>query len=505
MFTRILIANRGEIAVRIIRACREMGIVSATVFSEIDRKALHVRLADEAYPIGASPASESYLDMRKIVAAAGRCGAQAVHPGYGFLAENPEFAGLVESEGFVFIGPPPGAIRLLGDKIEARKTMRAAGIPIVPGSEAQIESEEQAAAVSETLGYPVLIKAAAGGGGKGIRIVRKKEEIRAALDIASSEARSAFADSRVYIEKYLDRPRHVEVQILADRYGAVVNLGERECSIQRRYQKMIEESPSPVVDEPMRRRLGETAVAAARAADYVNAGTMEFLVDKDRDFYFLESNTRLQVEHPVSELVTGIDIVKEQIKIAAGERLSFGQGDVRRQGAALECRINAEDPDNDFLPSCGTVGSYLEPAGPGVRVDSGLYEGCEIPLLYDPIVAKLITWGTDRGEAIRRMVRSLAEYRIAGVATSVPFHRKVMANPRFLSGDLSTHFIEEEFGREAQDARRTGDESTQVAAIVSAWVDYRERKKPPAACRETRAEESKWKTEGRQRGLRQLS
>ncbi|MCJ7578219.1 MAG: ATP-grasp domain-containing protein, partial [candidate division Zixibacteria bacterium] len=347
MFRKVLIANRGEIAVRIIRACREMGIKTVAVFSEIDRKALHVRFADEAYPIGPAPSAQSYLDMEKIIEKAKESGAEAIHPGYGFLAENPVFVKMVESEGLIFIGPPSSAVELLGDKIAARKTMKNAGVPIVPGTEVEIASEEQAISIAEKIGFPILIKAVGGGGGKGMRIVRQKSELKEALRGASSEASSAFADPRIYIEKYLEKPRHVEIQILADKYGNVIHLGERECSIQRRHQKVVEESPSPIVDEKMRKAMGEQAVKAAKATGYVNAGTMEFLVDQDRKFYFLESNTRLQVEHPVTEMVTGIDLAKEQIKIASGMKLSYKQEDIKWKGSAIECRIYAEDPENN--------------------------------------------------------------------------------------------------------------------------------------------------------------
>ena len=355
MFKKILIANRGEIAVRVIRACREMGITSVAVFSEIDRKALHVRLADEAYLIGPPPSSQSYLVMEKIIEIAKKSKAEAIHPGYGFLAENPDFVELVEKEGLIFIGPPAKAVRLLGDKMEARKTMLSSEVPVVPGAKEKIESENQAIEFAEKIGFPVLIKAAAGGGGKGMRLVNNQEEMKEAIRGASSEALSAFADSRIYIEKYLEKPRHIEIQILADKYSNVIYLGERECSIQRRHQKVIEESPSPIVDERMRKKMGETAVKAAKAAGYVNAGTVEFLVDPNKNFYFLEVNTRLQVEHPVTEMVTGIDIVKEQIKIAAGEKLSFAQEDIQWKGSAIECRIYAEDRKIIFCPQLGQL------------------------------------------------------------------------------------------------------------------------------------------------------
>lgn len=504
MFRKVLIANRGEIAVRIIRACREMGIKTVAVFSEIDRKALHVRFADEAYPIGPAPSAQSYLDMEKIIEKAKESGAEAIHPGYGFLAENPVFVKMVESEGLIFIGPPSSAVELLGDKIAARKTMKNAGVPIVPGTEVEIASEEQAISIAEKIGFPILIKAVGGGGGKGMRIVRQKSELKEALRGASSEASSAFADPRIYIEKYLEKPRHVEIQILADKYGNVIHLGERECSIQRRHQKVVEESPSPIVDEKMRKAMGEQAVKAAKATGYVNAGTMEFLVDQDRKFYFLESNTRLQVEHPVTEMVTGIDLAKEQIKIASGMKLSYKQEDIKWKGSAIECRIYAEDPENNFLPSVGTVHSYVEPSGPGVRVDSGLYEGIEISLYYDPLIAKLLVWANDRNEAIERMKRALSEYRISGVATTIPFHLKVMNNEKFKEGKIHTHFIEEEMEKGGLITSGDSDDILKAVAVFSALLDYQEKKGTKTPLSKPQSKESPWKIEGRKMGLRRF-
>ena len=502
MFNKILIANRGEIAVRIIRACREMGIKSVAIYSEIDRKALHVRPEDEAYLVGPSPATQSYLNLEKIIQVIKESKAEAVHPGYGFFAENYEFVKRLETEGIVFIGPPASAVKLLGDKVMARKTMRNAGVPIVPGTEVEIGSEDQGTTIAEKVGFPILIKAVGGGGGKGMRIVREKKELKSALRAASSEAKSAFADPRIYIEKYLERPRHVEIQILADKHGNVIHLGERECSIQRRHQKVIEESPSPVVDEKMRKAMGEAAVKAAKAAEYVNAGTMEFLVDANRNFYFLESNTRLQVEHPVTELVTGVDLAKEQVKIAWGEKLSLRQEEIKWRGSAIECRIYAEDPDNNFLPSIGVVHSYREPGGPGVRVDSGLYEGGEVSLYYDPLISKLLVWGKDRDEAIHRMKRALTEYNILGVATTIPFHLKVMDHPKFQRGEIHTHFIEEEFGKQTYTAGEDKEEYMKAAAVLSALLDYQERKKAKPLLAKTKSKESNWKIEGRKMGMR---
>jgi acetyl-CoA carboxylase biotin carboxylase subunit len=502
MFKKILIANRGEIAVRIIRACREMGIKTVAIFSEIDRKALHVRLADEAYLVGPSPATQSYLNMEKIIDVTKKSKAEAIHPGYGFFAENYEFVKRVESERLIFIGPPASAVKLLGDKVVARKTMKNAGVPIVPGTEVEIASENQGASIAEKVGFPILIKAVGGGGGKGMRVVREKTELKSALRAASSEAKSAFADPRIYIEKYLERPRHVEIQILADKFGNVIHLGERECSIQRRHQKVIEESPSPVVDEKMRKAMGDAAVAAAKAAGYVNAGTMEFLVDSNRNFYFLESNTRLQVEHPVTEMVTGIDIAKEQLRIASGMKLSYRQEDVQWRGSAVECRIYAEDPENNFLPSAGVVHSYREPSGPGIRVDSGLYEGSEISLYYDPLIAKLLAWGKDRDEAIQRMKRALSEYHILGVATTIPFHLRVMDNPKFQRGEIHTHFIEEEFEKEKPLEIEDKEERLKAFAVFSALLDYQEKKKVKPVLSNSKSNASRWKIEGRKMGLR---
>jgi acetyl-CoA carboxylase biotin carboxylase subunit len=503
MFKKILIANRAEIAVRIIRACRETGIKAVAVFSEIDRKALHVRLADEAYFIGPSPSSESYLVMERLIQIAKKSKAEAIHPGYGFLAENPKFAKMVEEERLVFLGPPSSAIELLGDKMRARKTISKSGVPIVPGAEKPIVSEDEAIKTAEKIGFPVLLKAAGGGGGKGMRIVRDKSQMKEAIRGASFEAKSAFADERIYMEKYLERPRHVEIQVLADQQGNVIHLGERECSIQRRHQKVIEESPSTIVDEDMRNKMGEAAIKAAKASGYVSAGTMEFLVDDNRNFYFLESNTRLQVEHPVTELVTGVDIVKEQFRIGAGEKLKYKQEDIRWKGAALECRIYAEDPVNNFLPSVGKIVSYEEPSGPGVRVDSGLYEGCEVSLYYDPLISKLLTWGNTREEAILRMRRALSEYHISGIITTIPFHQRVMENKRFLKGEISTHFIDEELERKNLVLETDHDELYEIVALFSALTDFREKKKAKFL-EKKKGKESSWKIEGRKAGLRRF-
>ncbi len=504
MFEKILIANRGEIAVRVIRACREMGIIPVAVFSEADRKSLHLRLAEEAYPIGPPPSSSSYLVMEKLVQVAKKSGAEAIHPGYGFLAENANFAEMVESEGLTFIGPPPEAIRLLGDKLKARQTMVEAGLPIVPGTPGGVSFTKEVKSFIDQFGLPVLIKAAYGGGGKGMRIIRDEAEIESSLRDASSESKSHFADGTVYVEKYLENPRHIEIQILADRHGNVIYLGERECSIQRRHQKVIEESPSPIVDAKMRRAMGESAVEAARAAGYVNAGTVEFLVDKDKKFYFLEVNTRLQVEHPVTEMVTGLDLVKEQFKIAAGEKLQYSQKDINLNGAAIECRIYAEDPQNDFLPSTGLIRSYREPSGPGVRVDSGVYGGFEVPVYYDPLISKLITWGRDRQEAIARMRRALDEYVITGIATTVPFHRQVLDHPEFLSGEFSTHFIDEQYRASAGANDGFPRSLKEIAALAAVWHDLTNRGKIRIGKTDRRLKENPWKAVGRKEAIRQF-
>ncbi len=443
---KILIANRGEIAVRVMRACRDMNICSVAVFSEADKTAYHVRMADEAYYIGPPPSSESYLVFDKIIDVARRSGADAIHPGYGFLAENSAFAKRCEDEGIIFIGPKSETIALLGDKLQARAAALKANLPVVPGGEFKKDSIEDALKKAQDIGYPVLIKAAAGGGGKGMRVVHAAGDFEESLKRASSEALSAFGDGRVYIEKFLERPRHVEIQILCDMYGDGIYLGERECSIQRRHQKVIEESPSPMMTTKLREKMGTAAVNIAKQTGYVGAGTVEFMVDdRDNSFYFLEVNTRLQVEHPVTELVTGVDLVKEQIAVAEGEKLRYRQEDIKLNGHAIECRICAEDPEQDFMPSTGKLKNYRIPAGPGVRVDSGVVIFSDVPIFYDPLIAKLIVWGTDRTEAINRTKRALEEYRVSGVKTTIGFCRSVMDNGRFIEGKLSTKFLEEEY------------------------------------------------------------
>jgi pyruvate carboxylase subunit A len=445
MLKKILIANRGEIAVRIMRACREMGIPSVAVYSEADAQALFPRYADEAFLIGPAPASRSYLNIQKIVDTAKECGADAIHPGYGFLAENPAFATACEEAGLRFIGPSSRVLELMGDKAAARREMVKAGVPVVPGRNECITGPEHAMGIARELGYPVIVKPSGGGGGIGMTVAADEGELSKALESTQAVARNTFGIADVYIEKYLSDPRHIEFQILADGQGTVVHLGERECSIQRRHQKLIEESPSPALEAETRRAMGEVAVNAARAVGYEGAGTVEFLWSGGR-FYFLEVNARVQVEHPVTEMVTGIDIVKEQIRIASGLPLGFGQEDVRMSGSAIECRINAEDPLKDFVPTPGRIRAYLPPGGTGVRVDSGVYSSYTIPPFYDPLIAKLIVWGRDRDEAIGRMRRALYEYVIVGIKSNIPFHLAVMANERFARGDLGTHFVEQETG-----------------------------------------------------------
>src|SRR6267154_3459600 len=409
MFKRVLIANRGEIAVRIIRACRELGIESVAVYSEADRAALHVREADRAYLVGPAPAAESYLNTAKILEAAERTGADAVHPGYGFFSERASFARAVQNAGLTWIGPPPEAIERMGDKVEARKIMSAAGVPVVPGSPGTLETEAEVAAIAKKIGFPIMVKAAAGGGGKGLRFVENDKDLASIVRTVASEAKSSFGDGRFYVEKFLKQPRHIEVQVLADSHGNTVHVFERECSIQRRHQKVVEESPSPFITAKMRAEMGEVAVRAAKAVNYVSAGTIEFLVDAERNFYFLEMNTRIQVEHPVTEMVSGVDLVKAQIQVAAGMQLPFKQSDLAQRGWAIECRIYAEDPVAGFVPAPGKIDTLRFPDGPGVRVDAGVYEGSEVSLYYDPMIAKLATWGRNRGEAIDSMRRALAE------------------------------------------------------------------------------------------------
>ncbi|HMR98226.1 MAG TPA: acetyl-CoA carboxylase biotin carboxylase subunit [Anaerolineales bacterium] len=473
MFNKVLIANRGEIAVRIIRACRELGIDTVAVFSEADRRALHVRFADEAYLLGPAPSRESYLRADKIMDIARKANVDAIHPGYGFLAERESFSAMCDEAGIAFIGPKPSSIAAMGDKAEARATVIKAGVPVVPGTEdvGNMTDEELLAKATE-IGFPLLIKATAGGGGKGMREVTGLEEMPGLLASARREAESAFGDGNVYLEKLIIDARHIEIQILADKHGNVIHLGERECSLQRRHQKLLEEALSSALDDELRAKMGALAVKAAKSVDYVNAGTIEFLLDKNKNFYFLEMNTRLQVEHPVTEMVTGIDIVKEQLRIARGRPLSYTQDEVQFNGHAIECRVNAEDPFNNFMPSTGRITHSLLPTGPGVRVDTGVYPGFEITPFYDPMIAKLIVWGETRAQAILRMRRALEEYRIVGVRTNIPFHQIMMDSHRFMGGQYDTRFVEERFSME--DAAENRQDFSEVAAILATLVEHHE-------------------------------
>ncbi|EGW36677.1 acetyl-CoA carboxylase biotin carboxylase subunit [Desulfosporosinus sp. OT] len=442
MFKKVLIANRGEIALRVIRACRELDIQTVAVFSEGDREALHVKAADEAVCIGPVASAKSYLNIPNIISAAELTGVDAIHPGYGFLSENARFAEICESCGITFIGPSPQAIETMGDKAKARKTMIEAGVPVVPGSKEIIKDEETAAAIAEDIGYPVLIKASAGGGGKGMRVAQNSKELRSSIQAAQNEAQAAFGNSEVYLEKYVEEPRHIEFQILGDKYGNVVHLGERDCSLQRRHQKLLEEAPSSALTPELRTKMGAVAVKAAKSANYSNAGTIEFLLDRHGNFYFIEMNTRIQVEHPVTEMVTGLDLVKEQIRLAAGEPLGFTQRDIQINGWSIECRINAENSDKNFMPSPGTIKIYHVPGGPGVRVDSAVYQGYTVPPYYDSMVGKLIVWGATRQEAIARMKRALEEFVIEGIHTTIPFQLKVLDNAFYRRGEVYTNFIQ---------------------------------------------------------------
>ena len=442
MFKKILIANRGEIALRIIRACKELDIKTVAVYSDADQDSLHVKFADEAYCIGPAQSTRSYLNKANIISAAEVTGADAIHPGYGFLAENANFAEICEDCGIKFIGPAPEALENMGAKAVARETMIKAGIPVVPGTEGIIKGDEEALKVAKEIGYPVMVKASAGGGGKGMRIAQSKHDLLKAIQTAQSEAEAAFGNGEVYIEKYVEEPRHIEFQILADNFGNTVYLGERDCSIQRRNQKLLEEAPSSALTQEMREKMGAVAVKAAKAVNYSNAGTIEFLLDKHNDFYFIEMNTRIQVEHPVTEMITGIDLIKEQIRIAAGEPLGYTQEDVKINGWAIECRINAEDPARNFMPSPGTITTYHPPGGNGVRIDSAAYQGYSIPPYYDSMVGKLIVWGKNREEAINRMERALGEFVIEGIKTTIPFQLKILENAFFRRGEIYTNFIQ---------------------------------------------------------------
>ena len=470
MIKKILVANRGEIAVRIMRTCREMGIKTVAVFSDADRDSMHVRYADEAYHIGPPLSSESYLNIDKIIDAVKRSKADAVHPGYGFLSENEAFSARCKKEGIIFIGPSAESISMMGDKITARRTIIKAGVPVVPGTTDPIEKEEDAVKTIKGIGLPVMIKASAGGGGKGMRLVRKEEDIISSLRAAKSEAKAAFGNDAVYIEKYISSPHHIEFQVLADKHGNVIHLFERECSVQRRHQKVIEETPSPLMTPEVRKEMGEHAVAVARAAKYEGAGTIEFIVDDDLNYFFLEMNTRLQVEHPITERVVGVDLVREMINIANGMELSYKQDELSQNGHAIECRIYAEDPDNNFIPSPGKIIHITEPLGFGVRHDGYVYEGYEIPHYYDPLISKLIVWGKTREEAIARMRRALFSYKITGVKTSIKFLERIMSIPDFVKGNYNTHFIEKNKKALEEGNRCKGD--CKAMAIIAAFIDY---------------------------------
>jgi len=501
MFRKILIANRGEIAVRILRACRELGVRGVAVYSDADRASLHVRLANEAYGIGPAPSRQSYLVIEKIIGAARYAQCDAIHPGYGFLAENPALARACAEAGVTFIGPSPEAMEQLGSKTAARKIARAAGVATVPGTLDPIAKLEEALETARRIGFPVVLKAVAGGGGKGMRLVEREAELAAAWRDAASEAQNAFGDARLYLEKYLRRPRHVEIQVLGDAHGHIVHLGERECSVQRRYQKVIEEAPSPIMTGELRRAMGDAAVKLARAGGYTNAGTVEFLVDAERQFYFLEMNTRLQVEHPVTEMVTSLDLVKLQIRIAAGERLPLEQEEIAMRGHAIECRIYAEDPDNQFFPSPGTICQRRVPTGPGIRLDDGVYSGWTVPNEYDPMLGKLIAWGSDRAEALARLERALREYYASGIKTNVALFRRILATDDFRKGEVHTSWLDE-FLRSARSGEGAGAEEQdsreeQAAALaVAHW--HTSQKSPGGNSSASGGKPPRWKLAARQ-------
>jgi len=502
VFKRILIANRGEIAVRIIRVCRELDIETVAIYSEADRHSLHVMYADYAYLVGPPPSGQSYLAIDRILEVAKESRAEAVHPGYGFLAENSEFARRCQESGIIFIGPSPKVIDQMGDKVKARAIMKEAGIPVVPGSDI-LGSEEEVTKAAQSVGYPFMLKAVAGGGGKGLRMVRSSREILSAYRVVRSEAASSFGDPRLYIEKYLDRPRHVEVQILADNYGKVVHLYDRECSIQRRHQKIIEECPAPGLDPRTRRHIGRIAIQGARAVGYVGAGTLEFLLDRDKNFYFLEMNTRLQVEHGVTERVIGIDLVKAQIEVAAGGSLPWRQRHISPTGHAIECRIYAEDPEADFMPCPGKIEGLRLPEGLGVRNDCGVYEGAEVPIHYDPMIAKLIVWGENRVEAILRMRRALREYQVRGIKTNIPFHHWILRHPRFMAGDFNTGFVDEEYRLMGKEEHYPHKNIALATAAIAAL--QREQQRALRLLEQGAAEKSRWREGGRRESLRLIS
>jgi acetyl-CoA carboxylase, biotin carboxylase subunit len=500
MFKKILIANRGEIAVRVIRACRELGIISVAVYSDVDRASLHVRKADEAYHIGPAAASESYLNISKIIDIAKRSNSEAIHPGYGFLSENPNFAQACADAAIKFIGPTATAMNMMGSKTRARQHMEGAKLPTVPGTSQALQSLKQAQQVAAQIGYPIMLKAAAGGGGKGMRLVDDPAKLDSALQSAASEAQRAFGDGSVYIEKAILNPRHIEMQVLADEHGNTVYLGERECSIQRRHQKVLEEAPSPLVDAEMRRRMGQVAVQVARTAQYTNAGTVEFLVDQNKNFYFLEMNTRLQVEHPVTELTTGLDLVHLQMRIAAGETLPFKQDEIGIRGHAMECRIYAEDPDNNYLPSPGKITLLLAPSGPGIRRDSGMYEGWTVPMEYDPLLAKLIGYGSDRQQTISRLVRALNEYFVGGIKTNISLFRRILNDEAFRAGKVDTGFLDQLLSSATSEPQRDDARIAAIAAAIFAHVDGATNGKSLQL--NYREPNSGWKKAGRMEALR---
>ncbi len=501
MIKKVLVANRGEIAVRVMRSCREMGITTVAVYSEADRKSMHVRYADEAYFIGPSPSTESYLNADKIISTAKRSGADAIHPGYGFLSENAEFSERCEKEGIIFIGPSAEAIRTMGDKLTSRETMIAAGVPIVPGSEL-ITNEKEALEKAKEIGCPVMIKASAGGGGKGMRLVKDEKGVLDGIRAARSEAKASFGNDAVYIEKYIESPHHIEFQILGDNFGNTIHLFERECSVQRRHQKIVEETPSPIMNPQIRKEMGDFAVKAAQAVDYAGAGTIEFIVDDNLNYYFLEMNTRLQVEHPVTERVVGIDLVKEQIKIANGERLEIKQEDLSQFGHAIECRIYAEDPENNFMPSAGVIKHITEPLGFGVRHDGYVYEGFEIPIYYDPMISKLIVWARTREEAINRMKRALYAYKITGVKTNIPFLERIMDCPDFVKGKYNTHFVEK--NNKLLMFPPKHDEKIEDVAIIAAYIDYTNKMNNLQSKVYAKNDKSNWKNCGRKKNIDRL-
>lgn len=499
MIKKVLVANRGEIAVRIMRSCREMGIRSVAVYSEADGNSMHVRYADEAYFIGPAPSNESYLNIDKIIEVAKKSKADAIHPGYGFLSENAKFSERCKKEGIIFIGPSGDSIRAMGDKITARKTMIEAGVPVVPGTAEPVTEEAVAVSTIEEIGLPVMVKASAGGGGKGMRLVKTKQEIIPAIRGAASEAKAAFDDDSIYIEKYIESPHHIEFQVLADNHGNVIHLFERECSVQRRHQKVVEETPSPIMTPEVREEMGKFAVAAAKAVNYSGAGTIEFIVDEDLNYYFLEMNTRLQVEHPITERVVGVDLVKEMIKIANNEKLSLKQEELTQNGHAIECRIYAEDPDNNFMPSPGLIKHISEPKGLGVRCDGYVYEGYEIPLFYDPMISKLIVWAKTREEAIARMRRALYEYKITGVKTSIRFLERIMETPDFVKGKYNTHFIEE--NEKTLMAPQKKNSRYEDVAIMTVFVDYLKKVHSFQTRVIQKNDRSSWKECGRRKNL----